>query len=134
MKPVLIVVLVLSISFLVMIGCTQKFTPSPTPAPTAPPPAVKQGGKQLFVEKGCIACHKINGEGGNIGPSLVGISGRTVELTSGQKLIRTHEYLHESVIEPDAKVVKGYQAGIMPKTSPTADELHALAEFIASLK
>lgn len=69
-----------------------------------------------------------------MGPSLVGISGRTVELTTGQKLVRGHDYLHESVIDPDAKVVKGYQAGSMPRTSVTADQLHELSEFIESLK
>lgn len=134
MKIVLIVVLILSISFLVMIGCAQKVATSPTPAPASPAPSAERVGKQLFLEKGCIGCHRINGEGSDIGPSVVGISGRTVELTTGQKLIRTHEYLHESIIEPDAKVVKGYQLGIMPKTSLTADQLHELAEFIKSLK
>lgn len=137
MKPVLIVILVLSISFLVMVGCANKVTPSPispTPPPAASTPTAEKDGRQLFFEKGCIGCHRINGEGGDIGPSLVGISGQTVELTTREKLVRTHEYLHESVIDPDAKVVKGYQAGIMPTINVTADELHELAEFIESLK
>jgi len=33
-------------------------------------PAVPAKGKLLFAQKGCIQCHAINGDGGNIGPDL----------------------------------------------------------------
>lgn len=33
-------------------------------------PGSPQEGKRLFSEKGCIRCHSIRGEGGNVGPDL----------------------------------------------------------------
>lgn len=36
----------------------------------AVPPMDSHRGRELFVEKGCIVCHAVNGVGGDIGPSL----------------------------------------------------------------
>lgn len=34
------------------------------------PPMDSVRGRQLFLDKGCVACHVVNGVGGEIGPSL----------------------------------------------------------------
>jgi hypothetical protein len=34
------------------------------------PPMNSERGREIFLEKGCIVCHSVNGIGGNIGPSL----------------------------------------------------------------
>lgn len=34
------------------------------------PPMDPEHGRELFLEKGCIACHQVNGVGGELGPSL----------------------------------------------------------------
>lgn len=77
---------------------------------------------------GCTACHKINGEGGAIGPDLTRVGSRL-----SVNLIR------ESILLPDAKVAKGYEKfkGVMPKTfgnQLTAAQLEALVQFLASHK
>jgi len=36
----------------------------------AVPPMDAHHGRELFVERGCIVCHQINGVGGEVGPSL----------------------------------------------------------------
>ena len=36
----------------------------------AMPPMDSNHGRELFVEKGCVVCHSVNGVGGNLGPSL----------------------------------------------------------------
>jgi len=36
----------------------------------AVPPMDGERGRALFLEKGCIACHSVNGVGGEMGPSL----------------------------------------------------------------
>jgi mono/diheme cytochrome c family protein len=77
---------------------------------------------------GCTACHKINGEGGAIGPDLNHVGSR-----ASANLIR------ESILTPDAKVAKGFEKfkGIMPKTFGnqfTAAQLESLVQFLASHK
>lgn len=57
-------------------------TPPPVEAlPTVPPGLLSRGdaeqGRELFVNKGCIACHKVAGEGGDTGPALDGIGSRS---------------------------------------------------------
>jgi mono/diheme cytochrome c family protein len=36
----------------------------------AMPPMDAQRGRHIFVEKGCVACHSVNGVGGDLGPAL----------------------------------------------------------------
>ncbi len=36
----------------------------------AMPPMDPERGRRVFVEKGCVACHAVNGVGGDLGPSL----------------------------------------------------------------
>jgi mono/diheme cytochrome c family protein len=77
---------------------------------------------------GCTACHKINGEGGAIGPDLNHVGSRL-----SSNLIR------ESILQPDAKVAKGFEKfkGVMPKTfghQLTAEQLEALVQFLAAHK
>lgn len=133
MKSWLTMILLASV-FLVMIGCAKQITPVPTPTAPSPAPSAEEVGRQLFLEKGCVGCHRINGEGGDIGPSLFGITSHTVELTTGETITRDHEYLEESILNPDAKVVKGYQPGIMPKGGLTHEEIHQIEDFLRSLR
>src|SRR5437879_660420 len=77
---------------------------------------------------GCTGCHKINGEGGAIGPDLTHVGSRL-----SASLIR------ESILLPDAKVAKGFEKfkGIMPKAfgnQLTAAQLESLVEFLSSHK
>ncbi|PYP09007.1 MAG: hypothetical protein DMD59_10420 [Gemmatimonadetes bacterium] len=77
---------------------------------------------------GCTGCHKINGEGGAIGPDLTHVGSRL-----SANLIR------ESILLPDAKTAKGYEKfkGVMPKTFGhqfTAEQLEALVQFLAGHK
>ena len=36
----------------------------------AMPPMDPERGRHVFVEKGCVACHSVNGVGGDLGPAL----------------------------------------------------------------
>jgi mono/diheme cytochrome c family protein len=77
---------------------------------------------------GCLGCHKVGSEGGPVGPDLTRIGAR---LSSAQ--------LREAVLEPDAKIAKGYEkfAGVMPKnfgTQLTAAQFESLIRFLASRK
>lgn len=95
-------------------------------------------GVSLFTQFGCAACHTVHGKGGNPGvkaPEMAGLFDSVIELEDGQHIQVTEEYLHESIVDPDAKVHKGYPAGIMPKAFAYLEpaDIKALIVFLKSL-
>src|SRR5207247_1223144 len=72
-------------------------------------PAV--AGEKLFTDLGCIACHRADAQARC--PDLAGLLGRTVSLTTGRTLTADEGYIRESILDPGAKIVAGYQH-IMP--------------------
>ena len=79
-----------------------------------------------------MTCH-LNAPGG-IGPVLAGVAGHEVELVTGEKVVADDAYLRESILQPMAKVVKGY-----PPAMPTfagqlnEEQVMALIAYIKSL-
>ena len=69
-------------------------------------------GKSLFASLGCASCHSIDGSSG-VGPTMKGLFGSKVDLTSGKTVTADDAYLLEAIEDPDAEIVKGYQPGIM---------------------
>jgi cytochrome c oxidase subunit 2 len=88
-------------------------------------------GDKLFSELACANCHHPDGSGR--GPSLEGLFGTTVELEDGSKVVANDDYLRESILSPQAKIVKGYKP-IMPTFQGlvTEDQLLQLIEYIKS--
>lgn len=91
-------------------------------------------GKQIYQTKMCIGCHSLDGKPG-AGPTWKGIWGRT-EATDKGSVTVDEAYLRESLLEPNAKVVKGFAAGVMPTYAGQLndDEVRAVIEFIKTLK
>jgi cytochrome c oxidase subunit II len=87
-------------------------------------------GESLFQRLGCQTCHRA---GGTIqGPSLTGLFGKTVKLESGATVIVDEDYIRESIIDPRAKIVAGYQP-IMPTFKGLISE-EGLLQLIAYIK
>ena len=115
-------------------------TTAPTTAgPVTATPALVAQGKTLYTSDGCSACHSLSGSAG-VGPSFKGLAGSTVTLTNGQTVPADDAYLEESISNPDAQIVKGYRAGIMPAAiasydlTSKPDDIRALVAFIKSHK
>ena len=94
-------------------------------------------GKSLFMSKGCVACHSIDGSK-RIGPTLKGVFGKRVKvITKGKErdILADEAYLERSILEPSADVVKGFQP-IMPsfKNRITEKEMGEIIEYLKSLK
>lgn len=89
-------------------------------------------GAKLFNDLACNTCHLDSGQGR--GPSLKDIVGTTVELAGGQTAIVDEAYLRESILNSQAKIVKGF-APLMPTFQGLVSEegLAALIEHIKSL-
>jgi cytochrome c oxidase subunit 2 len=92
-----------------------------------------ENGERLFTDLACITCHKTDATGR--GPSLLGVFGRPVELTDGRTVIADENYLRESIMNSQAKVVRGYQP-IMPASQGLVSEenLLQLIAYIRTLK
>ena len=104
---------------------------SATTAPAAAATGVALG-RQLFEEKGCPACHSLDGSAA-VGPTMKGIFGRTVELADGSTKVADEHYLEEAIREPGEEIVKGFPPG-MPELPLTAAELQALVAYLETLK
>ena len=91
-------------------------------------------GKQLFTQRGCNACHSIDGSP-LVGPSFKGIFGRKQTLQDGQEITVDENYTRESLSEPQAKIVKGFQP-VMPsfKGMLSDEEISAIIAYLKTLK
>jgi cytochrome c oxidase subunit 2 len=89
-------------------------------------------GEQLFNDLACNTCHLDNGTGR--GPSLVGKFGSQETLTGGQTIAVDENYIRESILTPQAKLVDGY-GPIMPTFQGLVSEdgVASLVEHIKSL-
>ena len=82
----------------------------------------------IFRAAGCVGCHKVGTEGGNVGPDLSHVGGR-----------RSAESIRTKILDPASSTAKGFErfAGIMPKnfgTMLTAGQFEALVRFLAAHK
>jgi cytochrome c oxidase subunit 2 len=98
--------------------------------------APKPDGARLAKEKGCLACHSLDGSRG-VGPTFKGLYNSRVTVMEGgirRTVIADDAYLRESIRSPAAKVVEGFQP-VMP-TLPDLkdDEVEALVEFIEGVR
>jgi len=92
-------------------------------------------GKQLYSKYGCNACHGLEEGEVKVGPSFYGIYGRKGETQDGTAYVANEEYIRESIMEPMAKIVKGY-APAMPsfKGQIGDDQMDAIIAFMKTLK
>lgn len=100
-------------------------------------------GRKIAAEKGCLRCHTVDKNPmltgapseQHIGPTWVDLYQRKTTLSSGQTLLANEAYLTESMMDPTAKVVQGYQP-VMPsyQGSLSGPESAAIVEYIKSLR
>ncbi len=90
-------------------------------------------GEKLVTSKGCLTCHSLDGSP-NTGPTFQGIFGRLERMQDGSEITVDENYLRESILNPRAKIVEGYQPvmptyqGILKKR-----EVDALVAYLKTL-
>jgi cytochrome c oxidase subunit 2 len=91
-------------------------------------------GRMLFDKQGCVTCHSVDGTP-RTGPSLLNRYGRLEQLADGKSVLMDDNYIRESLMDPSAKVVKGYQS-VMPtyRGRLKDQQINALVDYIKSLK
>lgn len=114
-------------------AATASATPT-APVPTVAPstPAALARGKAVFQSNGCAACHTLSAAGatGTVGPDLDHLAADAKRANRGTLA----QYVEESIVKPNAYIVPGFPAGVMPQTFgqlPKA-ELDALVQFLVS--
>jgi cytochrome c oxidase subunit 2 len=95
-------------------------------------------GWQHFQRLQCIDCHVPNAAAGTKihprAPSLEGLFGRTnVPLKGGGSVTADESYIRESILNPRAKVVEGWE-GVMPGNYDSQVTEEELADLIAYIK
>jgi mono/diheme cytochrome c family protein len=97
-------------------------------------------GAELFAatvlgnRPGCITCHSLEPGVNLVGPSIAGVgsvAGSRVEGLDAEK------YLRQSIVEPNAHVVDGFEDDVMPEDyvlTLTDPQIAALVEYMEGLK
>ena len=90
-------------------------------------------GERLFNDFACNTCHRADGSGR--APSLVNKFGSQETLANGAVVTVDESYIRESILNPQAKLVNGYQP-IMPTFQGLVNEQNvmALVEYVKSLR
>jgi cytochrome c oxidase subunit 2 len=86
-----------------------------------------QSGQKVAETSGCFACHNFTDS--SIGPTWNGLFGKTQNLANGQTVLVDEAYIKESILNPTAKLVKGF-APIMPAMQLTDLQFKALSAYI----
>jgi cytochrome c oxidase subunit II len=93
-------------------------------------------GAKLFAEKGCAACHSIDGSP-KVGPTLKGVFGHKVTVLTGGKereIAADETYLRRSLVDPNADIVKGFPPIMPPQKDVLTDaEIDAVIEYLKTL-
>lgn len=91
-------------------------------------------GKDLFKKKACYTCHSLDGTR-LVGPTFKDLFGSEIRHTDGTTAIVDENYIRESLLDPNAKVVEGYSPVMPTFQGQLKDrEIDGLSAFIKSLK
>jgi cytochrome c551/c552 len=106
-------------------------------------------GKALFEQTtigpnsapGCVTCHSLEPDVKLVGPSLAHVATEAAEIikssnyTGSAKTVE--EYLHESIVNPNAYVVEGFPSGVMYQNygqDLSEQQIDGLVAFLLTLK
>ena len=98
-----------------------------------------EAGKALFAQNtigsqpGCVTCHSLEAGKTLVGPSLAGIGAAAAGKVSGES---AEQFLHNSILTPNAYVEGGFAQGIMPDYKDTLSEqqVNDLVAYLLTLK
>jgi cytochrome c oxidase subunit II len=90
-------------------------------------------GERLFSQYGCNACHAVDGERQQPAPNLAGLWQRQRALSTGESVVADENYIRESILMPQAKIVGGYESIMMPPFRLNDKEIDAVIAYVKEL-
>src|SRR5882672_845358 len=94
--------------------------------------SLAQNGQKLFEALACVNCHKTDNTGRC--PNLTGVFGSPVKLADGRVVKADEAYIRESILNPMAKVVAGYEPVMRAVQGlVTEDQILQLIEYVRSI-
>ena len=90
-------------------------------------------GQTLSVQNGCFGCHSVDGSPAS-GPTWQGLYGSQEELVDGSTVAVDDEYIKESILNPQAKIVAGYETVQMPAFEFTDEQIADIIAYLNTLK
>jgi cytochrome c oxidase subunit II len=87
-------------------------------------------GAKLFQQHACNSCHRPDSLAR--GPNLEGLFGKQVKLADGRTVVADAGYIRESIVNPSAKMVEGFQP-IMPTFQGLISE-EGILQLVAYIK
>lgn len=89
-------------------------------------------GKKIAAENACQTCHSTDGTR-IVGPTWKNLYGHEVTLESGETVTADEDYIHESIVNPSAKIVKGFPPSMVSYSHLSDSEINSLIAYIKSL-
>ncbi len=90
-------------------------------------------GKIVAERNACGACHSIDGTK-NVGPTWKGLFGSSESMTDGSSFVVDEAYIAESIRNPAAKIVAGFDNAMTVFDFLSDDEINALVEYIKTIQ
>jgi cytochrome c oxidase subunit II len=90
-------------------------------------------GEELFKKNACGTCHTVTGAP-LVGPSFKGLFGKNESFADGSSVSVDENYIRQSILQPQAKIVKGYEGKVMPAFVLKDWKIDALIAYIKSVK
>jgi cytochrome c oxidase subunit 2 len=96
--------------------------------------APAQIGQNVYTSR-CIACHDLTDQR-KVGPGWKGIWGKQEQLEGGTSVVVDENYVRESIVDPNAKIVLGFPKGVMPTFAGqlSDQEIMGVIEMMKTLK
>jgi cytochrome c oxidase subunit II len=91
-------------------------------------------GRRFYTQYGCSGCHSVDGTR-TVGPTFKGLFGALRTFADGTSTTADENYVRDSILNPNAQVVQGYPANVMPsyKGQVSEEQITAIIEFIKTL-
>lgn len=91
-------------------------------------------GENLTAIQGCVTCHSTDGST-KIGPTFQGLFGSEKTFEDGTSTTADENYIRESILDPSAKIVQGFQNQMVSFEGRLSDDdISDIIEYIKTLE